>query len=249
MKKTAFLLILVFQFVTFDLHADIVICIHGFLSNTRSFKQVKNALASSGFNICLWDYPSRKKLIGEHGFELAQFLQKMVCECPGQTIHFAAHSVGALVLRAALNSPNCPDEAKRGRAVLFAPPNQGSSLGRRFQKSFPISFAMGNRCGLELLTYDSLQVNATYGNFPSSIEVLVLAGTRGNKIWFTEANDGFLTVEETWLNTPFYYLEFPVSHGNLLKIPTILSSMLTFIKSGPSPTLILIAPVEGCPNP
>lgn len=228
MKKAILFLAIVFQLITFDLRADTVVGIHGFIANWRSLKPIQHCLEACGFDVCLWDYPSRRRCIEQHAGNLVSVLNQIACNSPGRPIHFVTHSTGGLVLRAALNMPGCPPEAKMGRAVMIAPPNQGSSLARRFSGFIPIQFLMGDRSGGQLMTYDPCEMTV-FGNFPPSMDVLVIAGTDGNSLLFNEPNDGYITVNETRLNTPYYYKCFPCSHGALLTSSPVLCSMRTFI--------------------
>lgn len=239
MKKAILLFVVAFQSITLKAHGDTVVGIHGFVADWRSMKPIEHVLERCGLDVCLWNYQSTRKSIEQHGCDLVLTLQEIARCNPGRPIHFVTHSVGALVLRAALNIPGCPMEAKIGRAVLFAPPNQGSSLARRFRGFWPVEVAMGNKCGGELRNYGPCEI-ACLGEFPPSMEVLVIAGTKGNLIWFCEPNDGFLTVNETWLNTPFYLQSYPVTHGGMLKNRCVLCCMKTFINgwySKPEPAL------------
>lgn len=227
MKKFS-LLLLIIQCVVFQIKGDTVIGIHGFLTNWRSLKPIEHVFGPCNLDVCLWDYPSGRRYIEEHAVNLLPILQFYACKNPGRPIHFVAHSTGALILRSALNHPGCPNEAKIGRAVLLAPPNQGSDLGRRFRNFFPISFAMGDKSGWQLLNYTACQMRGI-GEFPSTMEVLVIAGTKGNKVFFNEPNDGYISVKETYLNTPFYFKSFPYSHGGMISAPPVLCCMRQFI--------------------
>jgi len=228
MKKTLFIFAILLQCITFQIHADTVVGIHGFLGSWRTMKPIKHCLENSGYCVYLWEYPSRKRCFQDHAINLVCRLQEIAYSSPGEPIHFVAHSSGSIILRAALNSPNCPEEARMGRAVLFAPPSQGSSLGRRFKTMPPVQVAMGGRSGGQLLNYTACEMQQ-FGEFPPSMEVLVLAGTCGNSLLFNVPNDGYVTVEETYLNTPFYFACFPASHGEILKYAPALCCMRNFI--------------------
>jgi pimeloyl-ACP methyl ester carboxylesterase len=233
MKQTLLLLAIAFQCLALEAQGDIVVCVHGFLATSRSMKTVKKALECCDFEVWPWDYPTRQKFIEEHASVLASYLQLIAQHCPNRPIHFVAYSIGALVLRAALNMPNCPAEAKIGRAVLLAPPNQGSRLARRFRNVPPIAFVMGNHSGWQLMHYRPCCIAARFGEFPPSMSVLVIAGVGGNKIWHNGPNDGFITLEETRLNTPFYSLCFSITHGDLLTNPAVLCGMRNFLLTSP----------------
>ncbi len=228
MKKALLLLVLVFQLIAFEARGDTVVGIHGFISTWRSMKPIQCSLEACGFDVCLWDYPSRRRCIQEHARNLIPVLQQIACSNPGRPIHFVTHSTGGLVLRAAVNTPGFPEEAKIGRAVLLAPPNQGSSLARRFRGFMPVEFAMGDRSGWQLMNYDPCDMTM-FGDFPASMDVLVIAGTNGNSCLFSEPNDGYVTVTETRLNTPYYFKCFPLSHGELITSAPVLCCMRTFI--------------------
>lgn len=230
MKKVVFLVVLVLQLMG-HLKADTVVGVHGFLATIRDLRPIEEPLACAGYDVILWEYNSRKKYIHEHACDLVRVLQGIACQCPGAPIHFVTHSVGGLVVRAALNLPSCPEEAKIGKAVLIAPPNQGSSLARRFKNVPPINFAMGSRSGWQLMHLNPCQIASCVGQFPPTMQVLVIAGTQGNFFLLKGPNDGFVTLEETWLNTPFNFLSFPLSHSDLLRASVVLSRMLAFLQS------------------
>lgn len=230
MKKAILFCVIAFQFITFEARGATVVGLHGLLGNSNSMKQVKKSLVENDcrLTVCLWNYPSREKFIAEHACDLVCFLKKIAENCPGEPIHFVTHSVGALVVRAALNRADCPDEAKIGRAVLLAPPNRGSRMGRFFRNFAPVAFLMGSGSGWELLNYSPEQINC-FGDFPPTMQVLVLAGTCGGTIGFTMPNDGYVAVDETRLNTPFYYRSFHVTHGELLNSRRVLCCLRNFI--------------------
>lgn len=230
MKKTLLFFVVAIQLLAFQAYGDTVVGIHGFITDWRSLKPIEHVLGRMGLNVYLWNYPCRRKFISEHGCDLVRTLQEIAGNCPGRPIHFVTHSTGALVLRSALSAPNCPMEAKMGRAVLLAPPNQGCGLARHFRDCPPFQFAMGDKTGWELLNYGPCEM-AQLGMFPSSMDVLVIAGTKGGtRTWFCEPNDGFLTVEETWLNTPFWVQSYPVTHGDMMKNHCVLCCMKKFIR-------------------
>lgn len=188
-----------------------VICIHGFTRSYRCMIPMGNMLDKEGFDVYLWDYQSRKETIQEHAANLVQILKKIAAEKPGEPIHFVTHSVGGIITKAALNHPECPEEAKIGKAVLLAPPSQGSCAARAISHFTPVRLFFGKKTGKQLLTYTQEEMNAL-GNFPESKRVLVLSGMRGNG-FFRSPNDGKVTVNETRLPTPHEHRSLFVSHS------------------------------------
>jgi len=242
MKKWIVLFLLSVQCLTISANEGTVVCIHGFMTTFRSMRPIEQSLKSIGFRVCSWDYPSRRRTIAQHACNLIPYLQQIACCHPGEPIDFVTHSTGALILRAALNIPGCPEEAKMGRAALLAPPNQGSILAHRFRHFEPAQFLMGSKSGWELMHYDSDDIECL-GSFPPTMQVLVIAGTKGNYIWFCQPNDGFITVDETALDTPYYWTSFPVKHGDLISCPPVLCCLRTFLCWGyPEPESVCADP-------
>jgi hypothetical protein len=194
-----------------------VVCIPGFLGDVKDMARMQRAVECIGFKGCIWDYDGRRNLICEHAKKLVATLITISCEDPGRPIHFVAQSMGGLILRAALNDPCCPVEAKIGRAVLLAPPNQGSMLGRQFQSWRIVRFVLGSKSGWELLTYTADDIHQL-GSFPPEMDILVVAGTKRTRNRFLNLaipNDGIVAVEETYLETPFYFATVPINHFTL----------------------------------
>ena len=120
------------------------------------------------------------------------------------------HSLGGVITRAAVSHPDCPEEAKIGKAVLLAPPNQGSCLARKFQKVGPVRFFFGKRAGSQLLDYSPDEM-LDIGKFPDTMHVVVIAGEQSSPL-IAEANDGKLSVNETYLDTPHTHITHQASH-------------------------------------
>lgn len=208
-----------------------VIGIHGLLGDATEMRSIERNFAAAGIKVYAWDYPSTEGTICMHGRCLVQLLNEIAACRPGEPIDFITHSVGAIILRQALNIENCPEEAKIGRAVLLAPPNQGSKLARESRGMLPVHWALGSKIGCELMSYDPCTIQAI-GPFPETMDVLVIAGCKGNNLLFKEPNDGFVAVSETALETPYYFESFKVRHGALTTNPRVLKSARAFILNG-----------------
>lgn len=235
MKKLIILTLFLIQ--TLALHAQdgSVVCLHGFFRSFKCMIPIANTLHNEGLNVYIWDYKSRYLKIEDHAENLVEILNTIAKERPGEPIHFVTHSLGGVIVRAAVNHPNCPHEAKIGRATLYAPPNQGAQLARRFQKSSVVRWIFGKGAGAQLLDYSQKEM-ASIGEFPSSMEVLVIAGTKGSRVFgelIHEPNDGKVTVDETYLNTPHYHKKLHVSHNWIMTSRQSLNITKNFILSHP----------------
>jgi hypothetical protein len=173
-----------------------------------------NSLQDEGLKVYLWGYPGRKKTIEEHADQLIKILQSIASENPGKPIHFVTHSMGGIIVRAAVNHPHCPPEAKIGKGILLAPPNRGAIMARQFQRCPIARGIFGSKSGAQLLTYSAHEM-ADLGEFPPSMKMMVVAGAKGSrytKFLAREPNDGKVTVEETRLNSPHIHKILHVSH-------------------------------------
>lgn len=206
------------QFVFLSLHAQEdhkqLVCIHGFLGAPWNMHLFSKNFTKKGWEVTNWGYSSRDKTIQSHSKDLVIELCKLANKHPGKAIDFLAHSMGCLVLRAALNHPDCPQEAKIGKAVLLAPPNKGSSYAHFLNGfSFIRSFAK-DKSGKELLTEDDFE---HLGQMPSTIEnVLVIAGNYGYNPVIPGENDGTVAVAETCLSTPHQHIVLNTGHKSIL---------------------------------
>ena len=211
MKNALLLMLLLLNLGVLSADHGSVVCIHGFTRSYRSMLPMGNKLENEGFEVYLWDYQSRKETIETHAENLVDVLRTIALKKPGEPIHFVTHSVGGIITKTALNHPDCPEEAKIGRAVLLAPPAQGSCAARAIAHLSPARLFFGKRTGKQLLTYTPEQMHAL-GDFPPSVTVLVVSGVKGNNFLFRSPNDGKVTIHETVLSTPHHRATFFVSH-------------------------------------
>ena len=196
-----------------------VVLVHGFMQSNMNMAPMSNSIAKDGWTTVNWSYPSKHKYIEEHGQDLSTKLQEIAEKKPNQPIHFVTHSMGALIVRSALNQENCPTEAKTGKAVLIAAPNQGSSFARKLQGFLSLRWALGKKAGRELMTtpdggFDKL------GDFPENVTVLVIAGKYDRKV----------AIKETSLNTPYSRIVHPSSHSLICYSPRVMTETKAFLR-------------------
>ncbi len=104
-----------------------VVLVHGLLRTPRSLHWLARALDRAGFRVERFGYSSTRGAIAEHGQRLAAELRRLVAERPLGALHLVAHSLGNLVVRAALDGTARP---RIGRVVMLVPPNRGSPVAR-----------------------------------------------------------------------------------------------------------------------
>lgn len=234
MKQVLFYLLFSFFLILPDLQAQstenqgTVVCLHGFFQSSRRMMPIGYNLKNVGLDVILWDYPSWHKTIEEHAEDLVHLLNKIALEKPGEPIHFVTHSLGGIITRAAVSHPDCPPEAKIGKAVLIAPPNKGSCLGRKMQDIAPLQWIMGPQAGNQILTYSKEEME-NVGNFPLEMDVFVIAGVQGSNLYFSVPNDGKLTVTETYLSTPHTHITTNASHTWILRSREVLEMISSIL--------------------
>ena len=171
MRKSHLLQFIFFVFLTCNLfpseEKETIVMIHGILGAPWNMCFFKKHLSKNGRDVIYWKYPSRNKTIKNHGKDLAIQLNTIAQEKPDQKINFIAHSLGGLVLRSALNEPNCPNEAKIGKTVLLATPNQGTCWARYLNKYTLVKKYLKEFSAKELMTKSDFNY---LGDFPEKNE-------------------------------------------------------------------------------
>lgn len=187
---------------------DQVVCIHGFMGGKWTMSFLKKNLKKDGWDVVNYKYKSRDDTIEGHANQLCQTLSKL--KKSGEPIHFVTHSMGGLVLKATLNHPECPEEAKIGRVVLIAPPLKGAMWARYLSQYAVVRKIAKPFAGKELLTamdFDHL------GPFPDTLEkMLVIAGTFNINPIIPGASDGTVAVEETRPDCQSEHITMPAQH-------------------------------------
>ncbi|MBS0629169.1 MAG: alpha/beta fold hydrolase [Verrucomicrobia bacterium] len=205
-----------------------VYCLHGFMRSPDSMQPMANAFRREGYEAWSWCYPSKDRTIQEHADNLVLDLRATADCHPGEPIHFVTHSLGGIIVRAALNHPDCPEEAKKGKAVLLAPPNQGSQFGRALDHVKPVKKLLGENAGRELLTKENFDY---VGQFPQSKKVLIISGTFGWNPLIPERNDGKVGVKESCLETSHDHVKVFAGHSWIMYSDSVIDQAVDFIQN------------------
>lgn len=216
-KIKNYLLIILFLFSAF-VHAEpdekeSLVTIHGFMGAGWNMYYISHSLENKNFNVKHWEYMSREKKIAEHAQDLVIYLQEIAFENPGKPIHFLTHSMGGLILRAAINHLLCPPEALIGKVVQLAPPNQGAVWGRFLGRFSLANYFGGDQSGYELMNEHDFE---HLGQFPETKDIMVIAGNFSINPLIADDNDGTVAVSETYLTTAHQHFVIPVGHKSIL---------------------------------
>lgn len=198
---------------------ETVLLLHGMGRTRLSMRRAARRLEELGWRTRCIGYPSLTRPIER----LAEHVAEQIAGETGR-IHFVTHSLGGLVLRRLLHSHR---PANFGRAAMLAPPNRGSRLARRFSRLGRVVPAVRQ------LALPEADLNRLLG--PIDFELLVVAGSRavGPLRWLARtANDGIVTVDETFAGERSDSLVVPWGHTFIMDSPDVLDTVDRFLRTG-----------------
>jgi pimeloyl-ACP methyl ester carboxylesterase len=118
----------------------VVVLIHGYNSTSRSLAELHVELNRRGWPCAMFDYPNDGP-IDESGRLLSAELRRFAAGHPDRPVAIVAHSMGGLVARVAIESPDL-DPGNVRHLMMVATPNQGSQMAH---------FACGLECSEQLV--------------------------------------------------------------------------------------------------
>jgi pimeloyl-ACP methyl ester carboxylesterase len=183
------------------LNDSTVVLLHGLNRTQLSMAPLALALRRRGHHVSNRYYHSRAATIEQHADCLLERLRRDAgTASQAGPVHFVAHSMGCLVVRAALArcAPDALPLARPGRFVMIAPPNRGSELAARLSGRRVWDVMLGRRALQQLA---QAQLAEAYGSPP--LPFGVIAGGRGDgRGWnplLPGDDDGVVTVAGTHL--------------------------------------------------
>ena len=87
------------------------------------------------------------------------------------------------------------------------------------------------------MDYKPADIPMRFGEFPETMQILVIGGTKGNPLFFDVTNDGYLALEDTPLNTLYYRYDLHLSHSELITDYNSINLQPTFLFMVPKETL------------
>lgn len=205
-----------------------LVLLHG-LGRTRfSLWPVQREAMRRGYRVHPVGYPSRRAPIEELAEDVGRRIREIA---GGMPVDVVTHSLGGIVLRAAVASGALPAELVR-RVVMLAPPNHGSQIADRLRDFRVYRLATGPA---------GQQIGTAAGGFlghlpPPPFEVGVIAGTRSRDPIFSRLlpgeSDGKVTVESAALDGMRDIAVVERSHTFLMWAPEVLAHTFTFLEHG-----------------
>lgn len=211
-----------------------LILVHGLWRSPRSMRMLALAAEQAGFAPYCWGYASRRYRLNMLGQQLRDELQTHAQQQP---VNFIGHSLGGLVIRAALQAPL---PVSLGRIVLLGTPNQGSGLVRRFYQHGRW-LAQSHLYGRVLLDMAAGDPRLTALGCPPC-ELGVIAGNRPS-LWTPNGwlhyllgtqrdTDGTVEIANARLPGMRDFYSVPVGHSRLPVAPEVIRQSLYFLQHG-----------------
>jgi pimeloyl-ACP methyl ester carboxylesterase len=180
-----------------------VVTAHGLWMRGGAMIVLQRRLEGHGFTVRRFGYPTVHQSLEDNAAALAEFIERV----PGDTVHFVAHSLGGVVMRAMLER-RIP--ARLGRVVMLGSPLRGSLIGER------VTRLPGGR---RMIGQSIIDLNARggFGDWPPAVPAGSIAGrVPFGTGWLVggifEANDGTVAVAETRVPGLADHIVLPVTH-------------------------------------
>jgi hypothetical protein len=192
---------------------EVVYLLHGLGRSCWSMASMGKHLRQSGFQVRPWRYYSTRHQAEHHPPLLADELSRADHDPSISSIHFVTHSMGGIIVRAALNL-GVP--SKMGRVVMLAPPNCGSNVARTLGP------------WLAWLWKPLPQLSCAPDSYvctlpvPAGIQFGIIAGARDNKV----------RVEHTHLPGENDHLIVPGGHTFIMNRRDVCRQTACFLREG-----------------
>ncbi len=207
---------------------EYVVLIHGLGRTACSMKRLEWTLSQRGYQVINISYPSTSLTV-EQAAEWLRELIALRIRNPDAKIHFVTHSLGGIVLRQFWET-TCLSNA--GRAVMLAPPNQGSESVDAL-KCLSLFRRLTGPAGQQLGT-DPFSLPARLGG--AAVEVGIIAGDRSCNPWLSRwipgSNDGKVSVNSTRMAGMRDFLRVHRSHTWIMWDKAVALAVVRFLEQG-----------------
>jgi len=206
---------------------EAVVCVHGLWLSGFATGFWRSRFNQAGYAAHAFSYPTVRQSLKASARQLAEFAARL----PQERVHFAGHSLGAVLIAAMLAEREWQLEGKQlGRIVLVGPPFQGTDVGRSIAR-VGMGRAVLGRAITEWLEGPRPVV-------PREVDLGVIAGSRPIGIGrvaapgLAQPHDGTVRVAETRVEGAREHLTLPVSHTEMLMSARVAQHMLRFFEHG-----------------
>jgi len=208
---------------------ECVILLHGLIRTSKSMNRMEEALATDGYRVANWSYPSRKQSIKALAEDAISDAIETCRDSSVRRINFVTHSMGGILLRYYLANHEIED---LGRVVMLSPPNQGSELVD-FWSDWPGYELINGPAGYQLGT-DENSLPLRLG--PANFEVGIITGNNTTNPLFSlmipGEDDGKVAVERARLQGMADFLVVPEAHSFIMRDAVVIQQSTHFLEFG-----------------
>ena len=209
-----------------------IVLLHGLGRTRHSLWPVAREAMRRGYHVHNLGYPSRRESIEQLAERVGARVRALAEQAEhGGTVDVVTHSMGGIVLRAAVASGALPAACVR-RVVMLAPPNHGSQLADRLRDYLVYRLALGP-AGQQIGTdEESVPLRLP----PPPFEVGIIAGRRSTNALFSRVlgaeGDGKVTVASAQLEGMRELVVVDRSHTFIMWAPDVLAHIFSFLERG-----------------
>jgi pimeloyl-ACP methyl ester carboxylesterase len=201
-----------------------VVLLHGLWMPGVVMSPLAWRLRRDGFRTHVFAYAGRQRSLEAHADRLSRFARDAANGAP---VHFVGHSMGGLIVLAALNAPNAPAAA---RVVLLVTPASGCMSARRLAVVSPGRWLLGDSLPLWLegrvMRWNArAPLGVIAGGRPSFGLGRLLGALPG-------VNDGVVRIGETEIAGMAERVVLPVSHTELIFSSRVEAQTAHFLSHG-----------------
>ena len=207
-----------------------VVLIHGLGRSRLCMSLVGLWLKFCGYRVMSIGYPSRCVSIAEAVQQHLNPALEQLGIAPGSQVHFVTHSLGGIVFRAwaAQRDPAFP----LGRAVLLAPPNQGSQIIDELRRQAWVRWWLGP-VSAELGT-DAASTPNSLGPLPP--ETGIIMGNKDTLPVFRSLlgpeSDGNVSIASAHAEGEADFILLPANHATIIFQPAVFRAVHRFLQTG-----------------
>ena len=205
-----------------------IVLIHGLGRTSRSMLPLAGAATARGYRVLNLGYPSRSASVEALAEHVAHEAQRF--GGGEERLHFVTHSLGGILLRAGVAAGLIPLD-QIGRAVMLAPPNQGSELADVLGVLGAVYRRATGPAGVQL-GIAGLPARLP----PAEFELGVIAGSRSLNPLFSRViegpDDGKVSVARAAVPGMRDFLVVPHSHTFLMRAPAVVAQVFHFLEHG-----------------
>ena len=197
-----------------------IVLLHGQGRTRLSMMILSRRFRSAGYQTVNFPYNQTIDSLDEISDQLIDFIRKKV---KTKNYHLIGHSLGNVIIRDAFQK-EYPDGL--GKVVMLAPPNQPAHLAKRLKKNLIYRVFTGD-------SGQKLSEEKFYRDLPvPTVPFGVIAGNKGQRLTFSEPNDGLVSIESTKLDGMADWILLHHGHTFIMNCKDTFDQCQHFIEHG-----------------